>query len=389
MPKNLPKGVSKDLDRHGNWRFYFRASGRPKVRLRERPGTNAFEEEVACARLGIPFRKPEPVQSDGKAPPRPGTFHWLCAEYFASPEFKDTEPATQSMRRRILDEICATKGQHPYARMERRHVIKMRNEKQDTPAAANHLVKVVSVLFNWAIENEHAKVNPAADIKRLREGKGFHTWSIEEVLQYMEAHKPGTKARKLLFLAMFTGFRRQTLAIVGRQHIRLIRNPETGEMEKWLCVQPGKTRKSSGVMVEIPLLPLLEEALADGEADDLTFMVTEYGKPFTEAGLGNKMRQWCNEAGLPHCSLHGLRKAGAVIATENGVTPSQLQAIYGWTTLQQAERYTRGADRRRLAAAGMKTLMPAQMVNKIVPLGNPILEGGTKRPKKANENSGN
>lgn len=51
----LPKGVSFDPDRHGNPRYYFRAAGKPKVRLREQPGTAEFEKEIACARLGIPY----------------------------------------------------------------------------------------------------------------------------------------------------------------------------------------------------------------------------------------------------------------------------------------------------------------------------------------------
>lgn len=37
-------------------------------------------------------------------------------------------------------------------------------------------------------------------------------------------------------------------------------------------------------------------------------------------GLGNKMRQWCDQAELPHCRAHGIRKAGATIAAENGAT---------------------------------------------------------------------
>jgi hypothetical protein len=33
----------------------------------------------------------------------------------------------------------------------------------------------------------------------------------------------------------------------------------------------------------------------------------------------------------------GLRKAGATVAAENGATPHQLMAIFGWNTLAQAE----------------------------------------------------
>lgn len=59
MPRkynNLPKGVSVDRGfRKKQPRYYFRALGKPKVRLREIPGTADFEQEVACARLGIPY----------------------------------------------------------------------------------------------------------------------------------------------------------------------------------------------------------------------------------------------------------------------------------------------------------------------------------------------
>jgi hypothetical protein len=37
-----------------------------------------------------------------------------------------------------------------------------------------------------------------------------------------------------------------------------------------------------------------------------------------------------------------LRKTGAAIAAENGATAHELMAIFGWLTLKEAERYTRG-----------------------------------------------
>lgn len=65
------------------------------------------------------------------------------------------------------------------------------------------------------------------------------------------------------------------------------------------------------------------------------------------------MRQWCDAAGLPACTAHGLRKAGAAIAAENGATPHQLMSIFGWLTLAEAERYTRAAEQKKLAATAI------------------------------------
>jgi site-specific recombinase XerD len=91
---------------------------------------------------------------------------------------------------------------------------------------------------------------------------------------------------------------------------------------------------------------------------DLTFLVSDHGKPFTEAGFGNWFRDKCNEAGLRQCAAHGLRKAAATVAAENGATAHELMAIFGWLSLKEAERYTRGAERKKFAERGMGLLLP-------------------------------
>jgi integrase len=79
---------------------------------------------------------------------------------------------------------------------------------------------------------------------------------------------------------------------------------------------------------------------------------------FTDAGVGNKMRDWCDQAGLHHCSAHGLRKAGATLAANHGATSRQLMAIFGWDSIKQAEQYTRAADQIGLAEGAMHMLEP-------------------------------
>jgi hypothetical protein len=37
---------------------------------------------------------------------------------------------------------------------------------------------------------------------------------------------------------------------------------------------------------------------------------------------------------------------------------AQLMAIFGWPSLKEAERYTRGAERKKLAERGMGLLVP-------------------------------
>lgn len=104
-------------------------------------------------------------------------------------------------------------------------------------------------------------------------------------------------------------------------------------------------------------LPALAKIVAVSPCGDLTFLVTDYGKPFTAAGFGNWFRDRCNEAGLPQCSAHGLRKMGATRAAENGATEHQLMAIFDWKTPGQARIYTAQARRKKPAGGAMALLL--------------------------------
>ena len=55
-------------------------------------------------------------------------------------------------------------------------------------------------------------------------------------------------------------------------------------------------------------------------------------------------------------SAHGVRKAAATRAADNGATAHELMAIFGWVDIKEAEIYTRTADRKRLAAQAIDKL---------------------------------
>ena len=52
---------------------------------------------------------------------------------------------------------------------------------------------------------------------------------------------------------------------------------------------------------------------------------------------------------MPGSARTVLRKAAATRAAENGATTIKLMAMFGWTTSDQAEPYTKAADRRGVA----------------------------------------
>ena len=148
---------------------------------------------------------------------------------------------------------------------------------------------------------------------------------------------------------LFTGARRGDVVMLGKQHVK----------DGFLCYAPRKTRHQRMTVSEKPVLPILADIIAKSPTGDLTFLVTKHRKPFTANGFGNWFRDRCDEAGLPQCSAHGLRKAGATIAAENGATDRQLMAMFDWTTPSQASVYVRAADKKRLAGDAARLMVGA------------------------------
>jgi hypothetical protein len=58
-------------------------------------------------------------------------------------------------------------------------------------------------------------------------------------------------------------------------------------------------------------------------------------------------------------------------------------AIYGWETLKEAERYTRRANRKRLAAEAMHLLMPVDETETDFPTFSDVADQVRKKSRKA------
>lgn len=362
----------KDTDRHGNIRLYVRRKGTPKVRVHGDPNSPDFLDEYKRALDAS--TQPRPPK---RLPPANTSLRWLVEAYYKSAEYQQLGESTRRVRRLILDGICQTntsqgalRAELPFARMEARHVREIRDEKAQFPEAANSRIKALRQLFGWAKEVEYVKANPARDVPRLGSSStGFHTWTPEEIVQFETKHAIGTIARLAFALLRYTGVRRSDVVKLGRgmEHDgRLHFSITKGALRKGKLGRPAPGPKR----LLLPILPELREVLDATPSGHMTYLVNERGRPFTAAGFGNKFRDWCDQAGLPHCSAHGVRKADAALAAENGASTRQLMAIFGWDSINQAELYTRKADQARLANGAMHKLgnqPPERRGDKTVP----------------------
>jgi integrase len=352
-----PRYVHGYLDRHGKPRWYFRRAGCKKTPLPGLPWSPQFMAAYETALAGQPLEI-------GSKRIKPGTMGALAVSYFnsvgpiANSEcigFRSMKPTTQGVYRNIINRFCEEIGANgikyadmPAATMHRKHVIKLMAARAQKPDSANGLRKALRAMMAHALAIGLRSDDPTQGIKAIkRKSKsGFHRWDEAEIAEFEARHPIGTKARLALALGLYTGQARQDVIAMGPQHIK-------SEELHWIR---KKTESTTALDLQIPVHPVLRSIIEATPSGHLTFLVTEFGKPFTAAGFGNWFREQCDMANLRHCTFHGLRKAASVRLAESGCTPHEIAAITGHASLKEIVRYTATVDRKRLAASAMEKM---------------------------------
>lgn len=351
------KHIHQDRDRHGNVRVYFQRRPGRKVRLRDPIGSPAFaaayNELLQLSEAGSLIQeRPRPFG------PSAGTLAALARDYMASRAWRELDRQTQATRRNLIHGMLAEPVRHdstvtytdfPLDRLTLPALEILRDRKEGTPEAANSRVRTLRGLYKWALAERLVAVDIATGLTRIRNAtSGHHTWTVEEVEQFEAKFPLGTRQHLALAIILYTGARRSDVVLLGRQHVR----------DGWLKFRAHKGRRNHPMTIEIPLLAPLAESIAACPSGGMTWLLTEWGKPFSSDGFGNWFKDQCVAAGLPaNCSAHGLRKASATRAAENGATAHQLMSMFGWRTIKEAELYTKQAERRRLAESGMPLVL--------------------------------
>lgn len=243
-------------------------------------------------------------------------------------------------------------GDMPLVRVTTKNLRVLRDRKSGLPGAQMNRVKAIKRMFSWAISNlDSVTTNPARDLERPRmNSAGWPTWSLEDVKKFEAFHPIGSKARLALTILMYTGMRRSDLVGFGPRHI----------VDGCIVKTQVKNRANQAVrttIIEIPVLPALQEVMNATKLGSRSFLETSFGKPFAVAGFGNWFHDRCNEAGLVGRSAHGMRKAAATLMAENGASTYQLMSIFGWSKPEQADIYTKQVARKKLAAESVGLLM--------------------------------
>jgi len=334
MPRKLPPFVERWRDRHGKVRIYGRPDRKgPRIPLPDL-GTEEFKKVYGQMLMGE-----RPHARERRLQALPGTVGALIASYMKSPAYIRLRETTKKGYASRIELLRTRHGHRSVSGLTRERIEKgILQAYSDRPGAALSILKMLRILVRHAMgldDTNPLKLHrdPSAGIKRPKT-KEIRAWTDAELAAYEARWPIGKKERTAYALMLYAGtarvdVHRMTWRQVDATGIDYVRN-------------------KTGVPVPLGLHTELHGVLAAAARDHVTIINTAYGQPFSLNGFSQFMRRAIREAGLPlDCKPHGLRKTLGRIMADAGVSAHDIMAALGHTTLAEAERYTREADRRR------------------------------------------
>jgi integrase len=272
---------------------------------------------------------------------KPGTMNAAIVVFYKNYTFTKNKLISQQTDRNILEAVRVRHGEKRVAMLQQHHIEAMIAEKLGKPSAQRNLLRVLRVFLGFTVSQKMRRDNPAIGIKlNPIKTSGYHSWTEDELRQYEARHPVGTKARLALDLLLYTAERRTDVVALGPPHLR------GGRFQY--------TASKNDAELDIPVAPPLATTIAATPMVGVkTYLVTEYGKPFTPAGFGNWFRDRCDETDLPQCSAHGLRKAFLRRMAEAGCSEDFIASISGHKDMREIRTYVQAANKARMATAGM------------------------------------
>jgi integrase len=348
-------GLLIERHRNGSLRYRVRVEGNKakRIPIPVAPDHPDFAHHYWAARAGETWQP-------GQSKIEEKSLDWLCQRYLdfiaKLVDAGQMSPATLKQRRSILTRLC----DHVDPQGERYgefHMdfdpagfVDIRDAWAAHPGAADNLIKSIRSVYKWAMERGEIGHNPAAGIGaiNLNPKGGAVPWTAADLRKFREHYPAGTTAHLWLTIQAFTACRIGDAIWLGRDQ-EVHRAGQT-----WLEWQP---RKRGSAFVSIPMLSPLYTATRAVKIVGPAYLLNEKGKPFASVeALRVRVQRWCEAAGLPGRSSHGIRKAMAETMAEAGCSQYQIMAVMAHTQAKTSEIYTKDVERRGLAHQAVQAL---------------------------------
>ena len=272
----------------------------------------------------------------------PGSLAHLVTGYLGSPQYAGLSGRTRKDYRTTLDDLARRFGRHPAAAMTREFVINLRDRHAAKPSTANEFVALLRLVMNWGMERPSlygVTANPAAGVRKLKEGTGHRPWEEWEIAAFRAAW-PGASWERVAFeLLLNTG---QRLGDVRT----MTRNQVAGG---WATI-PAQNK--TGARVEIPIAADLAAVLEPWlqAHDHLVVLPSALGTALNVADTSKRLLAARRKAGLPDdLSNHGLRYTAGTVLREIGTDWPTIADVLGHATATMARKYSERRRRTRIA----------------------------------------
>lgn len=331
VPPQLPPHVVMIKNRLGRPYYYLqRHRGTARAEKRQRLPDDPRSDEFWRAYARLTGASPEP------APTR--SFAALIDEWQDSAEWRQMAPKTRVEWARYCRHIRAAWGSLEVAGVEPYHVLRLRDTMADRPAAANNLLRCLSVMLAWSVPRRWRADNPCREIKLLRTGDGYAPWTWDAI----EASRGDLLARRpdlwwAAGVSLYTGQRQGDALAMRWDDIA----------NGMLAVRQQKTAKRLAIPLHRDLQALLETIPRRAP----TILTSSEGRPWTRDGFRSAWGKH-RPAAAAGLVFHGLRKSAVVFLLEAGCTDAEVAAITGQTR-EMVEHYARQVNQHKLAAAAV------------------------------------
>lgn len=326
---------------------YHRATG---IRLPDLPETHPdFVAAWVAAEAGS---KDPLTKANRAAPVAAGSLSASIRIEQACRDWKSLSTVYRNAMKREFDAMTAAYGTAPTKAIKPKHI--EADLARFSDGKANTRLKAWRRVMAGAKRRGEIESDPSIQVRRRNvKTEGFPAWTAAEIDAYRQRWPVGTTARAAFELVFWTAARTIDAVTLGPRNIDhdgilVYRQSKVGKPAHvpWNCALPTFARGWSGELRQV------KDALG-ATSGGFTFLEAN-GKVRSVKGLGNLIAESARTAGISK-SAHGLRKSRLTAIAESGGTAHAIMAWGGHQTLQEAERYTRAAQLKKLVMGDEQT----------------------------------
>ena len=286
--------------------------------------------------------------------PAPGSLGHSWWLFCQSDDFMDLSEGYRDRMQAHGDAICETGGKVPISQIRPYHIENDIAELERN--AARTRLKTWRKFLSWAkprlVEKNWAMY---VDMPKPKKGTRHARWSADHVAMFRGRWPTDTPQRLAMELMLFTGMRISDAVRCG---------PRWVDRDGWMTFQQQKTKgevliafdREQPPFADYQAYTFLKECIGKIQVRHLTWLATAQGNKRSEKAASNWFSEACQKAGLKgdeRRTAHGLRDTCCARLAEGGATTHQLMTWSGHESLDEAERYTKDAEKKKVLSVDM------------------------------------